>query len=402
MRQATFLDFPVNEYETRFRQLRVNMEQARLDAVLLTMRDNVEYLSGFTTPSWRIYEKRFWLLVPLAGEPVLFVDLVHEINAVETSPIQNVEIWGRGGKGQSEQFAQVVQDLQLGRSVIGMELGLHSQLHASITEFLEIQERLPGVKFVNADDVVGRARMYKSARELERIRRACDITCAGIEYGFRNVRAGMTERELIAIIVQEWLRLGADSAYNATNTGYLAVQAARVRQMTPSPVDRQIQKGDLIQVDGGAVYRGYCADIYRNAVVGTEPPASLRRYAQGCKAIQSHALAAIRPGITSAEICAAAQAATEEIGFEPYRRLFSDAISAKKGAMIGHGLGFSVHEYPLMAPTDETVWVENMCGALEIAFGDEQFGYVEWEDNFVVTNEGVEVLTPLPKELWVT
>jgi Xaa-Pro dipeptidase len=401
MRNATYLDFPLAEYEVRFAMLRDKMQQARLDAVLLTMRDNVEYLSGFTTPSWRVLEKRFWLLVPLEREPVLFIDPVHEINAAETSPIDDVRIWGSTGKSLVQQLADVCRELRLDRATIGMELGMHSMIHVSINEFLDLKNTLSNVTFINADEIVGRARMIKSAQEIERIRKAAEITCAGIEFAFRSVREGMTERDVIASIVGEWLRVGGDSAYNATNYGYLAVQAARVLQMTPSPVDRKIQKGDLVQVDGGAVYRGYCADIYRNAVVDAEPSQALKKYAEGCNYIHSKAMEAIKPGVTSAEICNAAEAATHEIGFERYRRFFSDAISAKKGSMIGHGLGFSLHEYPLISPSDETAWVENMCGALEIAFGDDEVGYVEWEDDFVVTAQGVQVTSPFPKELWI-
>lgn len=399
MRQATYLDFPIAEYETRFARLREKMQQAHLDAVLLTMRDNVEYLSGFTTPSWRVLEKRFWLLVPLERAPILFVDPVHQVNAEMTSPIEDVRIWGKTGKGLVDEFADVCRELGLGRATIGMELGMHSMIHVSVNEFLNLKNTLSDVKFVNADETVGRARMLKSAEEIARLEKACVISCAGIEYAFKNVREGMTERDVVALIVGEWLRLGGDSAYNATNYGYLSVQAARVLQMTPSPVDRKIQAGDLIQVDGGVVVRGYCADLYRNMVIGAEPAPALQKYAEGCKYIHTQAMQAIKPGVTSAEICAAAEAATVEIGFEKYRRFFSDAISAKMGSMIGHGLGFSVHEYPLISPADETVWVENMCGALEIAFGDDTVGYVEWEDDFVVMANGVRVLTPMAKEL---
>ena len=74
------------------------MEASHVDAVFLTMRDNVEYLSGFTTVSWRVIDKRFWLIVSLSDEPVLIVDAVHEINARETSFVEDVRIWEKRGK----------------------------------------------------------------------------------------------------------------------------------------------------------------------------------------------------------------------------------------------------------------------------------------------------------------
>ena len=398
MRPATYLDFPLAEYESRLQRLKQAMGKARVDALVLTMRENVEYLSGFTTVSWRVVEKRFWLVVPQEGDPILSVDLVHEVNARETSCIEDVRIWGREGQSSVDLLIDIAREFELEKTTVGMELGLHSLIHMSQGEFAEIRSRLPEAQLVNADELVGRVRMVKSPGEIERIARACDITCAGIEAGFGTIRAGMTERELLNIIVGEWLRLGADTAYTSTNHGYLALQAGRVGQMTPSPIDRPLQPGDLIQVDGGAVYRGYCADIYRNAMLG-DPPDRLQHYAEGCAQIHTRAFQAIKPGVTSAQICAAAEEAVDEIGFRPLRRTFSDAISAKKGAMIGHGIGFTVHEFPLISPADQTAWVEGMCGALEISFGDDELGYIEWEDDFLVTADGVKNLTPLPRRI---
>ena len=57
-------------------------------------------------------------------------------------------------------------------------------------------------------------------------------------------------------------------------------------------------------------------------------------------------------------------------------------------------------EYPDIVPGGETVWVERMCGAIEVPFGDEDIGYVQWEDNFVVTEDGIEALNHMPKTIW--
>lgn len=59
MRQATSLDFPIDEYSARYSRLQKAMAAEGLDGLLLTTRDNVEYLTGFTTPSRRLGEKRF-------------------------------------------------------------------------------------------------------------------------------------------------------------------------------------------------------------------------------------------------------------------------------------------------------------------------------------------------------
>lgn len=402
MHKARFLDFDLPTYKSRLGRLEAALTDAGLDGALLTTRDNVEYLTGFTTPSWRLGEKRFWFVVSPGCEPVLFVDMVHEVNAKETTWVDDLRIWGTGGLDNLAMVKAAFEELGLGRGRVGMELGPASFARITVVEFDRLQQLLPDVRFVDADETVGRVRMVKTAEEIARIAKACEITEAGIKAGFSSARPGMTERELLQRVVSEWLRLGADDPYFSTNCGYAALQAGRVLQMTPSPVDRKIETGDLIQLDCGAIYHGYTCDMYRNAYVGTRLPPVIEKYAQGTRHVIDSIFAAVKPGVLSSELCAAGERAIREIGFEKYRRPLSNAVGGEKGIYVGHGLGFSVHEYPTMAPGDQTPWVEGMCGAIEIPFGDGENGYVQWEDDFVVTNNGARLLTPSPKEIWLT
>ena len=78
-----------------------------------------------------------------------------------------------------------------------------------------------------------------------------------------------------------------------------------------------------------------------------------------------------------------------------------DSVSVEQGSMIGHGLGFTAHELPFISLGDHTLWQKDMCGALELLYGDEELGFVEWEDNFLVTEDGIEILSPMDKKLWI-
>jgi Xaa-Pro dipeptidase len=401
MREAKYLDFPIAEYRRRYECLQDSMATDGFDALLLTSRDNVEYLTGFTTPSWRLTPNRCWLAVLAGRDPVLFLHPTHEANATATSWVEDVRLWGSGGRDNLDLVSDLFRAVGAGVGKVGMELGSGTVLKMSIREYEGLRQRLPEADFVDAEYALGRARWVKSPLEIERLARACAITEAGHRAGFSALAEGRTEREIITAIIQEWNRLGADDPANGTNPGYLSFQADRVTQMTPSPTDRRIQKGDLVQVDGGAVYRGYCADIYRNAYVGSALPARLQVYSQASRQVLKAVVKAIRPGITSAEMCAVASKAARDLGVASFRRNLTTNADPEN-IYLGHGLGFSIIELPHINPADRTPWVENMCGTVLVSFGDEETGYVEWEDNFVVIEDGAKVLTPSPKEIWLT
>ena len=131
-----------------------------------------------------------------------------------------------------------------------------------------------------------------------------------------------------------------------------------------------------------------------------EPPPKVQKYAEGTRHVVERTLEAIRPGASSTAIYAASDEATRAIGFELYRRPLTNAVGDAATGYVGHGLGLEIHEYPNIMAGGEAVWVEGMCGAIEVGFGDEETGYVQWEDNFVVTGDGIEVLNHMPKTIW--
>jgi len=402
MRDAAYLDFPLAEYRRRYDRVQNEMERAGLDGLLLTTRDNVEWLCGFTTVSWKVVEKRFWLLVPAGHDPLLFVDGVHIVNAEQTTCVEDIRVWGTDGKDNTSLLAAAFADLGLESGTVGAELGPVSYIRMSFGELESIRAALPNVSLMDAEELMGRAQMVRSPLEVERFARSCEITEAGVAAAFSSIRAGVTERDVLRVMVGEWLRLGADTPYNSTNHGYICVQANRHLQMSPTPVDRSLEKGDLVHVDGGAVYRGYGADFVRNASVGGPQSAAIQHLSEGTRQIVEQTEAAIKPGVTSAQIYEASAEATRDLDFEKHRRRLTNAVGGAETGYCGHGVGFQVHEYPTIAPGNDTEWVEGMCGAIEMIFGDDETGYIQWEDNFTVTADGARILTPSPKTIWVT
>jgi len=400
MREARDLDFPLRAYRRRLARVQSLLADSSMDALFLTMRDQVEYLSGFRVVSLRLLGKSFWLVVFAESEPVLIVDSIHEVNASRTSCLEDVRIWGPGGRTAIDHLVEVFREHGLEDAVVGMELGTGLRVNMCQLDFEEVRLRLPRVRFVDCADLLGRLKMVKSPDEVARIREACRITSDSLQRVLPDIGVGVTEGEILSRIVCDMLAQGAESIYNATNLAHIALQVDRTDQVNPSPIARRSEKGDWVRFDGGAVYRGYCSDISRNTVIGGPPPAPLMRAYEACIQVLDVASGVIRAGVTSSEVCVAAEEEVRRLGFESRRRRTMDRISVAKGHMIGHSMGLSHHELPFICPADETVWEAGMVVALEIGLGEEEYGFSDLEDDFLVGAEGCERLTPCPRDLW--
>jgi Xaa-Pro aminopeptidase len=141
--------------------------------------------------------------------------------------------------------------------------------------------------------------------------------------------------------------------------------------------------------DFGAAFEGYCADLTRMAVVG-EPTARQREiYALVLRAHDA-AIDAVRPGVTTGQVDAAARQVIEAAGFGPH--FFH---------RVGHGLGLEVHEDPSLDPGSSTVLEPGMVFTIEPGVYLPGWGGVRIEDDVVVEAGGCRVLSSASRELRV-
>jgi Xaa-Pro aminopeptidase len=151
--------------------------------------------------------------------------------------------------------------------------------------------------------------------------------------------------------------------------------------------------GDLVVLDFGGVLDGYCSDLTRTVSIGPPSPEARRIYAAVSEA-QDAAVAAVRPGVSAVSIDAAARNVLQERGL-------GDAF----GHGTGHGLGLDIHEEPRISRHgSDPAPVElqpGMVFTIEPGAYLAGWGGVRIEDDVLVTETGCEVLTSVPKELYV-
>lgn len=396
-----YSEFPLSEYVSRVARARREMNKLQIDALLLTAKENLRYFAGGPLTELFVDSyNTFFLLLPAdpAIEAALIMSCGREGPAL-ASWVPDKRFWGYGQTGsvmnQSQSLslvASTITEKSLAKGGIATELDNGLRTGMTVTEFRQLQEALPKVKFQSAAPVVWPVRAIKSELEIEKIRKACRITCEAFAVAQRALRPGMMEREVAAIVRAEMFKRGA------TGEGFLALFGGpRGIWADAIASDYRFQKGDAIMFDGGCCVDGYYADVSRMAWVA-EPPAADRRLYELARNANAEALTALHPGAKIKDVHTAGQ--------RVFRTQGAEALLVFGAGQLGHGIGLSIHEPPDMAANSEETLQPGMTIAVEPAITNkpkwtdsDRFFIVE--NNVVITADGYELLSPMPDALWI-
>jgi Xaa-Pro dipeptidase len=218
------------------------------------------------------------------------------------------------------------------------------------------------------------------------MREAVQIAERALEATLPKIRAGMTEREIGTELVLQTLLAGSDS-----ELPFAPIVASGPNSALPhaAVTDRRLQKGDLLTLDWGAAKNGYIADLTRTFAIGDVDP-ELKRVYETVKAANAAAKAIARPGVTAAEVDAAARKVITKAG---YGEFFTHRV--------GHGLGLEGHEDPSMHGRNELTLSAGVTFTIEPGIYLPGRGGVRIEDDVVITADGCESLSTYPRELRV-
>jgi len=407
MKRTLFPDFPVDEYTDRYARTQQALKAHGIDALFLTQRQNLRYFAGLRDGAWDADHFYFLTILPSEGTPLLLVPTGFQ-NLVQQSWIEDVRYWpwAKAFYMATESNAvplvlDVLKERGLDRGIIGMELGADIHMHMGRAHADAILHGLPHAKIVDATDLIWEVRSIKSPREINRMRKAAHISAQGVKAGFQALQPGMTEKQVMGIMTAVMCAEGASELhFNALYAGPRALWADGL------PTDYVIQRGDLVQYDGGCIYEGYWCDFKRMAAVG-EPRPQQRRFYELARQGLFAAIDAIKPGVPFNVPLRAAFEVNNAAGFSA----FSEWCLANGWSAIGHNLGLGVHESPGLSATNSAPIKENMVlsvepyitldGAFPFWEASEKFGL---EDVVLVTKDGAEILTDeesITHELWV-
>ena len=226
-------------------------------------------------------------------------------------------------------------------------------------------------------------RGVKEAWELERMRKAQDITDKAFSEVLGRIKVGMTELELQAELIYCLYKNGGDGL------AFDPIVVSGPNTSLPHGVagERKIQEGDFVTMDFGAMYQGYCSDMTRTVAVGYATEEMKKVYNTVLEA-QLAGIAITKAGVPGKDIDAAARKVIEDAGYGPYF-----------GHGYGHSLGLEIHEAPNPnGGNDKPMPVGAVCSAEPGIYLPGKFG-VRIEDVTIYLEDGCEDITHSPKNL---
>lgn len=351
--------------QQRLQRLREQFAAREIDAVIVGKPENRRYLSGFTGSAA--------LLVITRSKAVLYTDFRYTEQAAAEAPHFQVVEPGRG-----KQLAMVADLLKAeGAQRIGFEgdyvvLDEYERYHHSLADF----------DLLSVTGLIEEIRYLKDPAELDAMRRAAAIADAGFQHVLGYIRPGVRELD-VALELEFFMR-----RQGAEGLAFDTIVASGVRSSLPHghASEKVIEAGDLVTLDFGCRYQGYCSDMTRTVMVG-EPTDKQREIYDIVLRAQLAGVAACKAGITGQTLDAACRDLIKAAGY-------GDAF----GHSTGHGVGLYIHEGPRAAAGSEDVLQAGMMVTVEPGIYLPGWGGVRIEDMVLVTPDGCESFSHSPKD----
>jgi len=391
--------FPSEEYTERRAKVRAALESAGYDGMVVTEPRDYYYLSGHD----HIWQYRYavtGLYFDTASGTFVFFDNASHKNIISTTPEITDIIYGpRKGDASAHvnAIAAAILDRGYGKGRIAiqpMSYGLHADLVRAMGQCF----RDAGADIVEDDGVIENVRLYKSPREVAVIRRAAALCHEAMALAQDAIKPGVMEYEIDAIIMHHLLKNGCGHPGIRT----MVAGGARSGNHHSTPAHRAFKSGDVVHVDFGACLHRYHANLSRSFAIGDIDPRwhDLMDRSAGC----SPAIAAgAKPGDPFSRVQEAADAFMADSGvdrarYEWFIGGYVLGIAFPPDWVDRHRpLPFDAVAIPDMKPG----MVFNFEVQYDVFEGWPGGSGAGWIDSFLMTENGLEILTDTPRELVV-
>lgn len=348
----------------KLEKLRRSLVEKDLDGIIITNPFNRRYMSGFTgtagvilvTPSKALFITDFRYTEQATEQAIGFDIIEHKQPIVK-------------------EIADQIKKTGINR--VGFE-----QEDLTYATFEQYKEQITA-ELVPTSGIVEALRIIKSADEIKIIQEAAKISDQAFTHILTVIKPGVTEIEVANELEFFMRKQGAQSS------SFDIIVASGFRSALPHGVasNKKIVEGELITMDFGALYNGYCSDMTRTIAVG-EISDELHNIFDTVLQAHLKGMNGIKAGVTAKEADALTRDYITEKGYGKYF-----------GHSTGHGLGLEVHEAPGLSSRSDVVLQEGMVVTVEPGIYVPNVGGCRIEDDIIVTKEGNKSLNDSPKEL---
>lgn len=362
---------PTMDVSLRLGRLRAVMADAGCEALVVTSRTNIRYLTGFTGSAG--------LLLVTPDGNVLLTDGRYTTQAAEQVAASGAQVTIEIGSGPGQR--------ELATGLVGgtaLRLGLEAAHVSWAAQRTYAADWFPAASLVPTVGLVESLRRAKDPGELARMALAAQIADEALAAVRPLLADEPTEADFGRGLDDMMRRLGA------SGPSFETIVASGPNGAKPHhrPSTRRIQPGEPVVIDFGAVVDGYCSDMTRTVWIGELSDPELRRAVEVVTISQAAGVAAVGSGVACADIDGACRAVITEAGW---------AERFVHGT--GHGVGLDIHEAPSVAASSTDTLLVGHVVTVEPGVYLPGRGGVRVEDTVVVTDEGCYPLTSTPKDV---
>jgi Xaa-Pro aminopeptidase len=241
-------------------------------------------------------------------------------------------------------------------------------------EYLFLKKTLSG-NLCEGSSIFQQIRMVKTSEEIRRLKKSFSITEHALLASLECIKKGYSERDLARDFHHYIYEQGGNPYFTVIGSG------KRSAFTNAQPTEKIIKKGDIIRFDIGCEYEFYHSDMARIACLG-DPPTSYEKAYEAILQGEEKALKEIKSGIEASHIFNTTVSTIKEAGISHYQRNH-----------VGHGIGITMYDLPLITATESTQLEENMVLCIETPYYELGYAGIQIEDAVCVKKDGYEILT---------
>lgn len=348
-------------YEESIKKIRKELEEKNCDAILIFNHVDVLYLSGF-------YDKENNSVIIITKDKLIFMTDGRFVNQF------NQQVDGYKLIEFNSPFSKFKDIYNLLIKLNVKSLMFNYQV---LSYQNTIDLNIENIKTTNSFDLITNYRRNKKAEEIKYTKKACKIAEDSLLATIEQIKEGMTELQIQNILNSEMSKRGSLRQPFPT-----IIASGKENGASPhaTPTDRKVEDGDFITIDFGAVYNNYSSDITRTISIGKPNEEMLKIYNK-VKEVKESCVAMLKPGQNAKEIHMHATKMIEDFGYE-----FQHGL--------GHGIGLENHELPKLTKVSNEVLEVNDIHTIEPGIYVPGICGVRIEDDYLITENGYECLTP--------